>query len=104
MVHLPIAFLFPGLGYSRSVPNINQDQEYQGNNGIEASSMKRTKSANSKLPTYKQALIVSRFNSLRPRRSSHSFSEDRYVYNFSFNMVSDAGLQRNNIFIFNFIY
>ena len=68
------------LGYSRSVPNINEDENENSNIRPQAISTlpKRANSAKSALPTYKQALIVSRFNSLnRPKRSSQSFSEDR---------------------------
>ena len=68
-----------GLGYSRSVPNVNQDEDDNGAAPDPGSSTlpKRTSSGRSKLPTYKQALVASRFNYPRTRRSSYSFSEDR---------------------------
>ena len=66
-------------GYSRSVPNVNEDEDEYGSVANPGSSTlpKRTSSDRSKLPTYKQALIASRFNYPRSRRSSYSFSEDR---------------------------
>ena len=71
--------IFICLGYSRSVPNVNDgedDNEHAANPGS-STLPKRTSSDRSKLPTYKQALIASRFNYPRSRRSSYSFSEDR---------------------------
>ena len=67
------------IGYSRSVPNVNDDEDSNEQVANPGSSTlpKRTSSERSNLPTYKQALIASRFSYPRSRRSSYSFSEDR---------------------------